>query len=377
MAYQTRPASVRFWPLALGVLALLGGGLFALARAQTDLDPDGLLAQLAAQPKDVSIVAYGVRPDGTPDPDQPSVLVNPDQPMPLASSRKIVLLAAYARAVAEQKLDPAQPVKLADWEAYYLPRTDGGAHPEAVKRLNIRPGGNTTLDQIAGAMIRESDNAAADYLYLRVGPEAVQAVIRDAGLNGQEPLFPISGEFRTYGRGLAGATLKLSREAFRAEALRRTPAPDSRPPLFVWLPTPASQARLADAFTVRGTTRDYAGLMARVMTGTFLSKTVSAVMARHLEWHTQSNPGTRQNFEQLGAKGGSLPGIYTNNFYLLPKVGPAKGQRRVVSLFMRRIPEALYAARTGAGETFLLMTAIRADFAAKVKARLGGSSIEP
>ena len=364
----------RFGTLALGTLALVGAVLLGLsARKQPALTPAELLKQLAERPEDVSIVAYGVRPDGAPDPAQPSVLVRPDAPMPLASSRKIVLLAAYAQAVSEGRLDPAQVVKLADWEAYYLPRTDGGAHPAALGRLGLKAGGSATLDQVARAMIQESDNAAADVMYMRVGADAVQAVIHSAGLKGQEPLFPISGEFWAYDRTRLFTTLKLSREAFRTEALRLTPVPGSRPAAPP-LPGVAEQARLTDAFTVRGTARDYASIMARVMTGTFLNRDISAIMARHLEWPLESAE-VKNNFERLGAKGGSLPGIYTNNLFLLPKVGPAAGQRRVVSVFLRRIPENRYGAWTRAAELFAVTAAVRPDFAATVNTALGGTTI--
>ncbi len=370
-----RKSPLRRWAFpVVGAVVLAGAGLLALAQDQPALDPAGLLLQLTEQPADVSVVAYGVRPDGTPDPAQPSVLVNPDAPMPLASTRKIVLLAAYARAVSNRTLDPVRAVKLADWEAYYLPGTDGGAHPAALKRLALKTGAGYTLDQVAGAMIRESDNAAADFIYALLGADAVQAVIHDAGLKGQEPLFPISGEFRAYDRTRLSATFKLSREAFRAQAISLTPAPGSRPTATP-LPGPADQARLSDAFTVRGTARDYAGVMARVMTGTFLNTDVSAIMARHLEWPLDG-ADVKASFERLGAKGGSLPGIYTNNFYLLPKVGPAAGQRRVVSVFLRRIPASREQAWTQAAELFAVTAAVRPDFAARVNTALGGTPID-
>jgi len=44
----------------------------------------------------VALVSYTAEPDGSPD---PAVFRNPDVPMPLASTIKVVVLAAYAREV--------------------------------------------------------------------------------------------------------------------------------------------------------------------------------------------------------------------------------------------------------------------------------------
>jgi hypothetical protein len=78
-----------------------------------------------------------------------------DDQQPLASVVKVVHLAAYARAVAAGTLDPQETVPVSDWERWYLPGADGGAHPAARTRLT---GATITLDQLVSAMIRESDN---------------------------------------------------------------------------------------------------------------------------------------------------------------------------------------------------------------------------
>jgi beta-lactamase class A len=57
-----------------------------------------------------------------------ALFYNVDEPLVMASTMKIVVLAAYAEAVASGDLDPAEQVLVADLEQYYLPMTDGGAH---------------------------------------------------------------------------------------------------------------------------------------------------------------------------------------------------------------------------------------------------------
>ncbi|MDI9951641.1 serine hydrolase [Rhodococcus sp. IEGM 1305] len=74
---------------------------------------------------------------------------------------------------------------------WYLPNTDGGAHPKALQRLGVtEPDDTVTLEQMVTAMIQESDNAVPDYLRDRLGDAAAQAGWDDLEvptLNGSPP----------------------------------------------------------------------------------------------------------------------------------------------------------------------------------------------
>ena len=100
-------------------------------------------------------------------------------PFPLASAGKVVHLAAYAAAVADGRIRPDEPVARADWERWYVPGTDGGAHPAAIARLGNGP--TDTADQVVSAMVRESDNAAADWMRARLGDDALRQAAAAAG----------------------------------------------------------------------------------------------------------------------------------------------------------------------------------------------------
>lgn len=141
---------------------------------------EGWLGITAASPDDVGLVLDDGR----------GLVVShgADRQMPLASSVKIVHAAAYGRAVAEGRARPDEPIRLGDWERWYFP-TDGGAHPRALQRLGIPSAGGVTTDPnrtvplevLVGAMIRESDNAATDYLRDRLGDEALTRTAADGG----------------------------------------------------------------------------------------------------------------------------------------------------------------------------------------------------
>lgn len=336
--------------LLLLALALLPSD----ARGQEADSLAPLLEFARRQPGDVAVMVSALRADGTPDPAHHTLSWNAAQPMPLASTRKVVVLAAYARAVAAGRLDPQAPVRLSEWEAFYLPGTDGGAHAASLRALGIpadaqgraRDGARTVpLDTLARFMIETSDNAATDVLLTRLGPGALPATIRALGLAGQEDFGPLSGLFAAwftpatrdaYPRmPLAG---RVRDSWTRSASLRGQAAARAALVAPANWPSPEQQAALADATDPRGTAGDFAGLMARVLTGTGLGAAEREVMARHLGWPLRVNPGNAQAFTALYAKGGSLPGVLTNTIAFQPKVGPAAGKRLVVSVFLRRIP---------------------------------------
>jgi hypothetical protein len=69
------------------------------------------------------------------------VVLRPGQQQPLASAAKVVHLAAYGRAVAEGRVHADEQVQVGDWERWYLPGSDGGAHPKALDRAGVRTTG--------------------------------------------------------------------------------------------------------------------------------------------------------------------------------------------------------------------------------------------
>lgn len=141
--------------------------------APADLkDSEAVLAYIRAHPDDVALVTQGISH-------------NADRLTAVASTIKIIHLAAYTDAVRQGKTEPDEHVSVALWNSYHLPGTDGGAHEAALQRL--KPGTSVTLDQLVSAMIEESDNAAADLLRDRLGPGALRKIAqtRVSTINGE------------------------------------------------------------------------------------------------------------------------------------------------------------------------------------------------
>lgn len=66
------------------------------------------------------------------------VTVNENEKLPLASMAKIVIAVEFAKQVAEGKIDRAELIPLRDLEKYYVPNTDGGAHPKWIEDIKER-----------------------------------------------------------------------------------------------------------------------------------------------------------------------------------------------------------------------------------------------
>ncbi|WP_166442201.1 serine hydrolase [Nakamurella flava] len=244
---------------------------------------------------------------------------------PAASAAKIVHLAAYARAVDAGTIDPEQLITVGEWERWYLPGLDGGAHPAALAELGVAldgrglaaadPSTPVTLDDLAHAMIRFSDNAAADLLRDRLGDATLQSVVESVGgelpsgsapvvelpsfLGAQIALLDSSGTSADGAADLAAAQRYATDEAER----RRVQA----------LPVPpiGTQLTWADG-TPTASVDTLSAVAADLVAAADDPGRTGARLARtHLEW-----PPVPDGAVGLGAKGGSLPGVLTEVFVL-------------------------------------------------------------
>ena len=246
----------------------------------------------------------------------------PDEPRPLASVRKILVLGAYAEDVAARRIDPAEHVSLDDVERWWVPGTDGGAHDSAVAEARDRMWlveGNLELDHVVWAMVRWSDNAAADYLLARLGSDRVAAFAADHSITSTPRLVSSFGEVISWSQVSSERWEQMSPDdraehSARAEPTRRGPVRDLR------LPGVEEQRRLAKT-TTAGTAREWARLMANMASGQDFDDKAAEIMRRHLEWPLQAFPANGSQFEQFGTKGGSLVGVLAEASFLRPNGG--------------------------------------------------------
>ncbi|MFR9729147.1 serine hydrolase [Saccharopolyspora sp. MS10] len=244
---------------------------------------------------------------------------------PLASAVKAAHLAAYATAVAEGRLDPAEQVRVGDWERYYVP-VDGGAHLATLQELGIPtdatglyaadPEHRVTLEQLATAMIAHSDSAVPDLLRDRLGVEAVREAARAGGWDGadvrslcaeylflllpEEAPTPDAPLDRRVELGFALERRHRDEQAFRDQVRTR----------LLTQPLPTYAAQLAwSADTAASSPEQLAALHRSLSEGTYPSPRAAEIARGVLEHRAAGN--LPEGLLGLGYKGGSLPGVLT------------------------------------------------------------------
>lgn len=314
--------------------------------------PD-VLDYIALHKDHISLVAFDVGDEAN------GIFLNADTLRPLGSTVELQLLLGYNALVARGELSPDAPVSVAEWERYWLPRTDGGSHEYSLQALEARgailgegANRNVRLGDLVEMMARYNDDAAADHLMRKLGRARVDALPTQLGMPEEEPAWPLSGQILSWqNTELSVPPAELLK---RYSALDRGSYASTAWQLSAALETPArsaaerarleddgltlrlsEQAELARTTSPRGRARAYAELMAKVAK----SEVEGAELARGaLAWPLQ-NPELKEQFESVGTKPGSLPGLLTSAYYATPK---GKDKVRVLALFLDQLPIAVW-----------------------------------
>lgn len=316
---------------------------------------------ILAHPESIGLAIYRFGDEAN------GVFLNADTQMPLASVVKVIILAAYAEAVAAGELDPLTPVPLADLDAYYLPGTDLGTHTTAIDelRINGRIYGSpevVALEELPWMMIRHSSNAATDYLHMLLGQERIEATAVALGLTTQTAPCPFLGQFLAINNhtrlGIAsnldivrgyladpavyGREVSLLTNAYAGDPEFRTAERAYREANRGSFGGGGGGSNTQRTFTgmlnAQATPRDYAALMTRFALNGLSNPDSSFIARRYLEWPMRFETN-QAVFTNLGYKNGSLPGILTTVYYAYPR---GEAVPVVVALFYRDLPMRTY-----------------------------------
>jgi D-alanyl-D-alanine carboxypeptidase len=315
--------------------------------------PEDLLDYILAHPHDVSLVAYEISSS-----DQ-EIYYNSDVKRPLASTIKILILAEYACQLEKGILSDDELVNLDYIDIYYLPGTDGKAHETAIlesrKKKYINTANQIKLRHVVWMMIRHSDNAATDYLIQRLGRGNLDNLITRLNIKNQDAPLPIIGQFLswsnyTFSDSYAERLSKyqvMSQQEYTDEVYRFTEIwqcdeefRDKQIKHIAsneWLEFKEQQT-MAETLNAKGTTSGYAQIMERIYRGLLISPTADKIMREYLEWPMEFSRNQEQ-LDTFGAKGGSLPGILTDAWYMKPDNSQSA---RVGALFFANIPPGVW-----------------------------------
>ena len=129
------------------------------------------------------------------------VRLNENKMMPLASTVKILVAVEFAKQAGANVIDPEEMIALKDLDRYYIPFTDGNAHPMwlqfETRRGNIK-NDSIPLLNVARGMSIFSSNANTDYLISRLGIDNVNNNTRLFGIKDHTPLYPLVASLFVY-----------------------------------------------------------------------------------------------------------------------------------------------------------------------------------
>ncbi|MCY7345620.1 MAG: hypothetical protein LH614_05300 [Pyrinomonadaceae bacterium] len=122
----------------LFLMVIFGNALAIIAQTPPDIStPEAFLQYLSANRQNVAIASFSIKSNGEINLREPIIAHNVDTKMPLQSLSKVIHLAAYAKALTTGEIQANRLVTAREWENYYLPGTDGGAHGVALEDLGI------------------------------------------------------------------------------------------------------------------------------------------------------------------------------------------------------------------------------------------------
>src|SRR5699024_3945238 len=87
--------------------------------------------------------------------------IHSDKRFPLASTLKILIAFNFVKKVTTQEISLTDKVGMHEFETFYIPNTDGGAHANWKKSMNYPE--EVSLLDVAKGMMRFSSNACTDF----------------------------------------------------------------------------------------------------------------------------------------------------------------------------------------------------------------------
>lgn len=259
-----------------------------------------------------------------------SILVNhrSDTLMPLASTVKIIVAVEFAQQAAQGKINLEERVPLGELSRFYIPNTDGGAHPawlEGLKKQKLLENNTASLGEVAKGMMQFSSNANTEFLMWKLGLNTINANLPKLGLDKHRLLYPFvsalyvcSDEHSATGLKKMPMSLYLQRANKYFELLKMDTTVKAK---FNIANVPLPVQRIWSDRLPASTVQEYAGLMKKINSRTYFDPKTQAVLDQLMEWPMRFNPNNPKQFKHFGAKGGSTAFVLNYALYATDKQG--------------------------------------------------------
>lgn len=253
--------------------------------------------------------------------------LNENKLMPLASTVKILVALEFAKQAANNVVDENAMILLSELNRYYIPNTDGGAHPAWIKYEKSK--GHITNDSIsllnvARGMILFSSNANTEYLMDLLGLDNVKNNIQLLGIKQHTAIYPLVASLFIYQNPRHLKEEKLIKSINRLDdetysrfiydihkALKYSDTLKTK-----FRPQDLTE-KMQHTWSNRlpaSTTKDYVRICKIINNRKFFSTETYKILSKVLE-SIMENPVNKINFKYAGMKGGSTSWILTKALY--------------------------------------------------------------
>ncbi len=261
------------------------------------------------------------------------VHINENKMMPLASTFKILVAIEFASQAAKNIISDNTMVALSDLDKYYLPNTDGNAHPNWIayeKNKNHIINDSVQLLDVARGMIIFSSNANTEYLMELLGLDNINKNLAALGLEDHSVIFPIVASLFMYQnpkkkseQDILKGISKLTEEQYcryiydmhRALAYDTLLKPKFRPQDLTMKMQKAWSDKLPSS-----TTKTYVRLCSIINNRTYFDDDTYFILSNILE-SLMENPANKEWLKHAGSKGGSTAWVLTKAIYATTKNG--------------------------------------------------------
>lgn len=259
--------------------------------------------------------------------------------MPLASTVKIIIAIEYAEQASAGKINPDELIEVTELDKFYVPNTDGGAHPNWLKKAGNKIQDNQIpIREIAKGMIAFSSNANTEWLCEKLGLENINGRLDSLGVKNHTDIYYIV------------SALFIGKEKFSNLKNKELQTELSRMPIEEYrkatidihskLKTDSVYKNEVGDLEINiqkvwsdnlpsSTVEEYVGIMQKINSRTYFSEATQRHLDEVMEFLLE-NPANRQWLEHSGMKGGSTAFVLTKALYATDK----KGNKTELAYFM-------------------------------------------
>lgn len=273
--------------------------------------------------------------------------LNENKMMPLASTMKIMVALEFAKQSAFRVFDTSKLVALKDLNKYYLPLTDGNAHPnwiEFEKKQGHITNDSISVLNVARGMIMFSSNANTEYLMDLLGLQNINGNYGLMGIKSFTPIFyPVSSLF-LYQNPKNLKEEKLIKEISSLSENNYLAACSMIHEQLKGKPEYKSQFKLNDLTIAmqkewsnrlpKSTTRSYSKIAYVINHRKIFNEATYQILSRVLE-SMMENPLNQRWISHAGMKGGSTMFVLTKCLYATLK----NGNQTELSYFFNNLTE--------------------------------------